>query len=227
MISIWPPDFETLDATWRWLVSAWNCLGLPALLAVCGILLLRREDRAAWADRRRSVRVIGLIHYGLALWSILAVGSALWAARAMEAVAAQVILGEVAPALPIAFDVPLGFGLRRLNRWARWAALPVWLLRTVFAAWLVSLAWRYGAVFDVTEWPSAFAARVMPLIVLAVLLLPGTGRALRKDPEEGTTPGKTDVVAALVVRGMLVVLGSVVLTDLIDFLVRALSPDVS
>ena len=222
-----PPDFETLDSAWRWSVSAWNCLGLPLLLVVYLILAIRRPESASWADRRRSVRIIGLIHYGLALWLITAVGSALWAARAMEAVAAQVVLSEVAPALPIAFDLPLGFGLRRLNRWARWAALPVWLLRTAFAAWLVWLAWRYGAAFDRTEWPSAFAGRIMPLIVLIVLLLPGTARALRKNGEEKATPGKVDVVVALAVRGMLIVLGSVVLTDAIDCLVRAVALDVS
>ncbi len=223
----WPPDFESLDSAWRWSVSAWNCLGLPLLLVAYSILLFRRSEPERWADRRRSVRLIGLIHYGLALWSITAVGSALWAARVMEAVAAQVVLSEVAPAIPIAIDLPLGFGLRRLNRWARWLALPVWLLRTVFAAWLVSLGWRYGAAFDVTEWPSAFAARVMPLIVLVVLLLPGTGRALRKNAEEKATPGKGDVVIALAVRWLLIVLGSVVLTDAIDCLVRALALDVS
>ena len=222
-----PPDFETLDSAWRWLVSAWNCFGLPALLVVYSILALRRPEPVSWADRRHSVRFIGLIHYGLALWSITAVGSALWSARVMEAVAAQVVLSEVAPAIPIAFDLPLGFGLTHLNRWARWVSLPVWLLRTAFAAWMGSLAWRYGAAFDWTEWPSAFAGRVMPFIVLVVLLFPGTARALRKNVEQEATPGKIDVVVALAVRGMLIVLGSVVLTDAIGCLVQALDSDVS
>src|SRR4051812_14176694 len=108
MTLAWPPDFETPDSAWRWSVSAWNCLGLPLLPVVYSILILRRHDSASWADRRRSIRVVGLIHFGLALWSITAVGSALWASRAMGTVAAQVVLSEIAPALPIAFDLPLG-----------------------------------------------------------------------------------------------------------------------
>ena len=219
----WPPDPEMLDSSLRSAVSAWNTIGLPLVLAVLGFVLLRYRERAIWADRRRSVRVIGLIHYGLAMWAITAVVSALWASRTMEAVAAQVIISEVVPTIPILFDLPLGFGLRRLSRWARWISLPVWGLRSVFAAWLVSLAWKYGPVFDPTEWPSAVAGRLLPLIVLVVLLLPGTARALKEKPGETTAPGTVDVVAALVVRGLAIVLGSVVLTDAIDWTIRALA----
>ena len=218
----WPLDSDSVDSALRLAVSWWNGLGLPLLLVVLAFRLAKRDIKT-WADRRKTIRVVGLIHYALALWSVTTVASALWVSRGMEAVAAQVFLSEVAPAIPIAFNVLIGLGLRRLARWAWVGALLLGMIRAAFTGWLLGMALQFGGSFDLTEWPTLVSSRLLPVVVLGILVLPGTWRALKRNAEDEGTPGKIDVVAALFARGMLIVLASAVLTDAIDTVVRALT----
>lgn len=220
MSMTWPPDPDSVDSALRLGVSLWNGLGLPLLLVV-GMVRLARADPKTRADRRQTVRIVGAIHLWLALWSITAVASALWVSRGMEAVATQVLISEVAPAIPAAFNVLIGLGLRRLARWAWVGALIVGVIRAVFTGWLLSLALQFGGSFDPAEWPTIVSGRVLPLVVLVALICPGTWLALRGVGCDA--PGKMDLVLALLVRATRTVLASVVLTDLIDGLVRALA----
>ena len=133
------------------------------------------------------------------------------------------VSSEVAPAIPIAFNVLIGLGLRRLARWAWVGALILGTIRAGFTGWLLWMSWQFGGTFNFDEWPTLVSTRILPAIMLVILLLPGTWRALKPIAEDEVTPGKLDVIAAIFSRGALIILASAVLTDAIDALVRALT----
>ena len=167
---------ESVDELINWAVGLWNLLGVPALLACVVIIGLRRGGDRSWADRRHVVRLLGLMHYGFALWSLTVVVAEVWAYRTMGVFPSNPATGLHGSLLTIALDVPIGLGLRRYWRIARWAAVVLAGLRLVIAGMVVWYIGKFGVVFDMYEWPRFAVARVLPLFMLVVLLLPGTAR---------------------------------------------------
>lgn len=216
----WSP--EAVGEAWVRAVALWNVAGLPALLIAAAAATLTRR-RADWADRRRVVRQLGLMHYGLAAWSLTTVVDEFWASRAQGFAGTNVV--AVVPALvSVLVDPPLGFGLRRFRRAARWAAVAFGTLRWTLVVWLTAIGRQFGASLDWTEWPRLAAGRALPAFVLVALLLPATGRAFAArgdEPAPGPEPGPVDRAVALASRLFLVVLGSAVATDALDWAVRA------
>jgi hypothetical protein len=220
---IWPP--ETLDDALVTAIAAWNLFGLPALLMAVATGTLVAAKRAkigsalgpAWSDRRRVVRQFGWIHIGLALWGLTTVVDELWTYRTMGIFPSNPVTGLFGSLLGILVDVPIGLGLLALRRWARWAAVVLAAVRVWIAWWVVSWIWKFGAALDPTEWPRTAVGRVLPVFLLFVLLLPGTARAVKHAEPPA---GRLDGVVALATRLFLVVLGSVVVTDAIDWVAR-------
>ena len=217
---------ESVDELINWAVGLWNLIGLPALLAgvvVVALVGLRRGGDRSWADRRHLVRILGLIHYGFALWSLTVVVAEVWAYRTMGVFPTNPATGLHGSLLAITLDVPIGLGLRRYWRLARWAAILLAGLRMAIAGMVVWYIGKFGVVFDVYEWPRFAVARVLPLFMLGVLLLPGTARLFRGAGRENeTAPGSRDLALALLARLFLIMLGSVVLTDALDWALRTL-----
>jgi hypothetical protein len=198
------------------LIAVWNLFGLPVLLEAVAIVATRRAGAGVQTDPAQVVRRVGLINYGLALWGLTTVVSELWAYRVMGIFPANPIEGFHGSLLMIAADVPIGFGLRRLWRGWRWAAIVLTLVRLGLKILLNSLTWPYGLQVDPTEWPRVVVSNVLPPVLVVVLLLPSTARAFRKSTDRA--PPRW---VAILVLLLLVVLGSVVVTDAVDWTIRA------
>jgi hypothetical protein len=223
----WSP--EAVDAALVQGVALWNVYALPAVLAAVAVVSLVRGrgggvgDARPWADPRRVVRRVGLMHYGLALWSLTTVASELWAARAMGVLPSNPVTGLFGSTLALLIDAPLGAGLRGFWRGARWGAVVVAAFRTVVAAWVTAFSRQFGAVVDLDEWPRYAVARALPPFLLFVLLLPSTARAFRSRDATppAPAPGPFGAAVALISRLFLVVVASVVVTDAVDAAARA------
>jgi hypothetical protein len=226
----WPGAWESVDDAILTVVAAWNVFGLPALLAVVAVASSLARSRAkaneqALRDSRgraATVRKIGLIHYGLALWA------AVWLAGELRSYAEQ---GGF-PANPVFTEMPwltlgalcdlaVGFGLRRLSRRARVAAALLALWRSGLDVLFAVVGWRHGATLDWTEWPRLAVSYALPPFLAVVLLLPGSSRAFRtRDDNTDAPPTRLDWSLSLLVRLWLVVIGSVVATDALDTALR-------
>jgi hypothetical protein len=207
-----------------WLNDAlafWNLYGLPLLLMLAAIAWFWRRDEADRDDRRVAIRRLGLSHYGLALWGLITIAAEVWEAHAsgQGIYPSNPVTGLYGSVIATLLDVPIGFGLRRLWRAARWAALAPAIVRVAFGVWATSWIWTYGATFDPADWPTFTAARLLPVFAMILLLWPGTGRVFRGS--EPAVSSRIDMLFALVALLFLSVLGSVVVTDAADRLIRA------
>ena len=205
----------TLDDALLAIAWYWNLFGLP-------ILLITASARRAWSVRRTIAHDLGWIHIGLAYCSLIWLCQALWASRGMEFVAAHFALDVLLPLISVLVNLPIGFGLLRLNRWARRVAIPCIALRAAFGIWTASWV-RYGATLDWTEWPGLVVDHVLPAWVLLVLLLPGTARAFQREAEPSIKPSRFDAVLAFPTHWLLVILGSVAVLDSLDLSARVLA----
>jgi hypothetical protein len=194
----------TLDETLLAIAWYWNLFGLPVVLVAATVWRARGEHRSVARD-------LGWIFIGMACWSLIWLGQALWAARGMGFVAAHLVLDLLVPLISAMVNLPIGFGLLRLNRWARWVAIPWCALRAAFGIYTASLV-RYGSTLDWTEWPRLFVEHALPAAVFLLLLLPGP-------PIEQS---RFHQAIALLTRWLLVIVGSVVVLDALDFSARAL-----
>jgi hypothetical protein len=222
---------ETVDVTLATIATVWNLYCLPALLvALSADLLIRgraylepgEPSPRAWVIDRSVVQRIGMLHYLLSLWSLTTIASELWSARLMGGLPLSPAL--FSSILALAVDLPLGLGLRRFWRGARWSAVVVAALRSAVAAWVTSFQQQYGAALDLTEWPRLVVSRALPFFVLTVLLLPSTARVFwtrGASTSETSPPRPGGIAVALVSRVFVVLLSSVVFTDALDWALRA------
>jgi len=173
------------------LVMLWNIYGLPVLLVVVAIVvLIRRRSRSStvvWLDGLRAVRLIGLIHYGLALRSLVQLIQELMTLRVMGV--AESFANLICWALAVLVNPFLGLGLRRrrprCRRWAMaWYAF-LSLIAIVVTVW----RWRYHAAFDPARWPDDLIGNGLPLFLLGVMLLP---RIKRVFAAEVSSPREVD-----------------------------------
>jgi hypothetical protein len=199
--------WATIDEALLAIAWYWNLFGLPSLLIALMIWRARKP-------RGPVARELGWLFIGMACWSLVWLGQGLWASRGMGFVAAHLALDLLLPLISVVVNLPIGLGLLRRNRWARWAAIPWIALRAGFGIWAASWV-RYGATLDWTEWPRLVVEHVLPAWVLIVLLLPSTARALRREAEPSPS--------VLLPRWLLVILGSVVVLDALDLSVRVLT----
>lgn len=200
----------------RW-VATWNVYGLPALLAVVAVFRWRSEGSPG--ARTRAARRLGLIHVGLAAWSATRVVDELWAYRAMGIFPSNPVTGMAGSLLAMAVDLPLGLGLLGRRGWSRWLALTLGMARLVLAGLILQWTWRHAAAVDLTEWPRLALSYGFPALSVVVPLWPGMAGVFRG---EGEAPGGrgTSALAVVCLLG-LVTLGSVVVTDAVDWALRA------
>jgi hypothetical protein len=201
-------------------VAAWNVFVLPVLLLAVAIARARAE-RAPGALRRVGRR-LGLIHLGLAAWSLTRVVDELWAYRSMGIFPSNPLTGFAGSLLAIALDLPVGLGLRALRPWARRAALLLATFRLALTALVLFWTWSHGAVVDLTEWPRQALSVALPPFSLAALLWPGM-KTIFHDHEAVDRPSRYSWIFSLVASLFLIALGTIVAADAVDWLLRAVS----
>lgn len=224
------------------LIAAFHLYVLPPIVAavVLGALLRGRRApegatesgdddlamRRARFDRERTVRRIGLLNYGLALRSLIAVVPEFQTYATAGSFGSLAPLSVGVPLVVAAVSLPLGVGLRRLSPRARraeavWSAL-VSALTLLVTIWM----WHYGAAVDLAEWPDLAVSKLLPPFLLLVMLLPGTRavvsaehQALVARTPRPARPVGHSVISALTL-GFLVILGSVVIVNALDWAIR-------
>jgi len=156
------------------LVALWNIYGLPCMLVVVEIVvLIRRRSRSSTAvglDGLRTVRLIGLIHYGLALRSLVQLIQELLTLRVMGV--AESFPNMICWALAVLVNPFLGLALRRRRPRARRWAMAWYAFLSSIAIVVTLWRWRYHAAFDPARWPDDLVGQGLPLFLLGVMLLP-------------------------------------------------------
>jgi hypothetical protein len=130
----------------------------------------------------------------------------------------------------------LGFGLWNVRVRARRFAIVWHALSSSLAVGVTYWMWRYSAAIDLAEWPDYVVAKVMPLFLLFVMLLPRTRRlfssGLRTEPPgkfaelaenaPGVVPGVWPVLSLMVLM-FLIVVCSTLLVDSADWIDRTVN----
>jgi hypothetical protein len=187
-----PPAPEPSAWGFLTLVAWWNLYGLPALLTIVAISAALwhvrdhpppipagpAEDREA---RRRltrlaTIRAISFIHVGIALRAAVGLIQEILTIRTQGIPQSFPITGLFLPAIAIPANLAIGHGLFRVRRWGRRAAIVWDALWAIVALAVVYWQWRYHAAVRLDQWPDYLVADVVPWILLALMLLPGTGR---------------------------------------------------
>jgi hypothetical protein len=238
-----PASDNSIGRDFLTLVTLWNLYGLPLVLAVVaiGVMIRRRltSSAAAGLDGLRTVRLIGLIHYALALRSLVQLMQELLTLRAMGI--PESIATLTTCALSVLVNPLLGLALRhrppRARRWAiSWYAfLSLIAVRVTF--WL----WRYHVEVDPARWPDHLVGYGLPLFLLGVMLLPRIKRVFAPESaprrEMGSEPGDRERVPApaqtwststparwtivsLLCLSLLIVAGSTLVVDVADWASR-------
>ena len=228
------------------LVTLWNLYGLPLLLAVVAIgVVIRRHltsSNAAGLDGWRSVRLIGSIHYALALRSLCQLMQELLTLRAMGI--PESFASLITCALSAAVNPLLGLGLRHRPPRARRWAISWYAFLSFFAIMATLWLLRYHVEIDPARWPDHLVGYGLPLLLLAVMLLPRIKRAfaLESAPRRdvGSEPGDPErtpataqmlststparwTIASLLCLLLLIVVISTLIVDLADWAGRLVS----
>ena len=244
-----PTDVET--GTWDviTLIAWWNLYGLPVLLfLVATAVMIRRLRQGSNATEglrldsrgdssreplRATIRLIALIHLGLAIRAGIGLVQELLSLREQGIPQSNPVTGFIIPVISIPANLAIGHGLWRIRPWGRRVAIG-WDLVVVVVTALV-LAWqvKHGATVWLDQWPDYLIFAGLPWFLLVVMLLPGT-RALFSLTQSGTIrgtkaggepiPPRSFDVLWLMSLLLLIVLLSTTLMDASDWLVRSLSP---
>jgi len=198
-----PTGDDSIEWSFLTLVTLWNLYGLPLLLAVvAGAVVIRRRSTsraAAGLDGLRTVRLIGLIHYALALRSLCQLTQELLTLRAMGI--PESFANLITCALAVLVNPLLGLGLRHRPPRARRWAISWYAFLSLFAIGATLWLWRYHVEVDPARWPDHLVGYGLPLLLLGVMLLPRIKRVFAADaasrPEVGSEPGDRERVPAL------------------------------
>ncbi len=186
------------------LVTLWNLYGLPLLLAVVAIgVLIRRHltsSATAGLDGPRTVRLIALIQFALALRSWFQLTQELVTMRTMGVTEsfASIITYTVG-----SFVNPLlALGLRhRPPRGRRWA-ISWYAFWSLIAVKAMHWRWRFSVQIDPARWPDDLVGYGLPLLLLGVMLMPRIKRVFAAEPASppavGSQPADADRVPAAI-----------------------------
>ncbi len=160
-------DFSTL-AAW------WNLYGLPILLLVVLIAVsVRNRLRAttpAWQTAAGVLLMVGLIHCGLAVQSLLALVQELLTLRVMGIPESLITL--VGAFVSTIVNVMLAVGFLRRRPRLRRVALVWYLWLSLLAAIVCVWLWYYGVRVDVASWPEQLVSKLLPPFLLVLMMLP-------------------------------------------------------
>ena len=207
------------------LVAWFNLYVLPvAVFAVVAAALWRgrRAPVDARLDRVRTVRLLGLCHFGLALRALLMTVPEWFVYREAGAFASLMIVNVAWPLTVALACAAIALGLFRLRPWARWVAVAVDGFLSLVGLLVVGWQLAYGAAVYAWDWPEVAAGRILPIFALIVLLTPATARVMAgRDSLEvpaQVRPGVTSLLAL----AFLVVLVAMVGVNALDWAVRYL-----
>jgi hypothetical protein len=206
------------------LIDCWNLYALPTILVVTAIVVILRQSRrtSGAGSSRRIVDRLGLIHYLLSLSFLIAIAQE-WLSGGATGPQILLIKSLYAPLLSVVVNALLGFGLRRLSRRARLAAILWNAVWTLIA--LISMTWRvyYHATIDPARWPDdIFVAKLLPMLLFILLLLPPVKRVFdRSSPDDDP---RENVVISLLALVALIILASTLTIDIADWTFRVAFP---
>jgi hypothetical protein len=233
-----PADGDSIEWDFLTLISWWNLFGLPLLLLVVAAAVLirqrRRPQAAAGLDALRTVRLIGLIHYGLALRALCQLTQELLTMRAMGI--SESFANLITSTLAVLVNPLLALRLRHQPPRGRWWAIAWYAFLSSIAIAVTRWLWHYHVEIDPARWPDHLIGYGLPLLLLAVMLLPRTRRAFAaaaacepdREPADGepapaltltlraVTPPRWSMVSLLILLLLIVVLSTLAL-DLIDW----------
>jgi hypothetical protein len=155
-------DFPTL-AAW------WNLYGLPALLLVAGAVVVARQlmrGSMMTEPRRTTVRMMALIHLGLAVRAGIGLAQELLTLRTQGIPQSFPVTGLVAPAVSVVMNLVVGHGLWHLRPWGRRTAIGWDPQVAILMALVVGWQWKYHAAVRLDQWPDYLVADVLPWFLL-------------------------------------------------------------
>jgi hypothetical protein len=176
------------DATgWDFLALLWwwNLCLLPVVLIATGALVFTRQflrGSQSTTDARRDgvriLRLIALIHFGLAIRAAIALVQELLTFREMGV--AESFANFILAVLGVLVNPALGLGfwLRRPAAW--WFGVAWYAFLSVIQVMVIRWLLDYSGPFDPIWWPYHAAGKVLPFFLLVVMFLPRTRRAFIK-----------------------------------------------
>jgi len=233
-----PPDAEATAWDFQFVTECWNLYGLPAVLVVVALTVLIRQrlrpvagsvselTDAGQAQPTRSrlvaVRMIALIHLGLAMRFGVGLAQDLLTLREQGIPQSNFVTGIIVPVIAIPVNLAIGHGLWRLRRWGRKLAIPWDALVAIITALVAFWQWKYRASARLDQWPDYLVSDVLPWFLLVVMLLPGT-RLLFVVSRPSPAPGGRRWLSAVsfVALLLLIVVISTLVVDVADWGVRS------
>ena len=192
-----PVTGDSIEWDFLSLVTLWNLYGLPVLLVAAAVVIGLRFRPAApgLLDGFRTVRLISLIHYGLALRGLIQLVQELLTMRAMGV--PESFANLITWTIAVLVNPLLGLGLwQRRPRARRWA-IAWYVLLSVIAIIVTVWLQRYHVAIDPARWPDHLVGKGLPLFLLGVMLLP---RIITAEPVPQrvleTDPGNRERMAA-------------------------------
>lgn len=198
-------DFPTLE--W-W----WNLVGLPVLLGIASAVAFARGRDVSVVIRR-----LGLVHLVLASRAGVALVQELLTLRVMGIPQSFPVTGILWPFVTLVVDLLLARGLWRRTPRARRGALVWQTLQAVLAVPVVWFFWRYSVPVEPADWADHLVSKGFPFVILGLLWnrRVAGGFTLEGEPDHAPARG-----LALISICLVVVAGSTLAVDLVDWLVR-------
>ena len=240
-----PPEAELAAWDYQSLTEYWNLYGLPALLVVVAIAAAMRERLRSGAgsvvelpelsqaqptrSRIAAVRLIALIHLGLAMRAGVGLAQELLTLRGQGIPQSNFVTGLIVPVIAIPVNLAIGHGLWRLRRWARRVAISWDALVAIITALVAFWQWKYRASARLDQWSDYVVSDVLPWFLLVVMLLPGT-RLLFAGPRPALAPASQSLkggrrrwlsVVTIAALLLLIVVISTLVVDVADWVMRS------
>jgi len=191
-VSDGPTEWDFLTLVWYWHLCA-----LPVVLVAAAVLVFARPivrglnaKKDARIDGMRIVRLIALIHLGLAVSASIALAQELLTFREMGV--AESFSNLILAVLGVLVYPALAFGFWRRRPAAWWFAIAWYALRSVIAVMVIRWWVDYSVPFQPVWWPTHAAGQVLPLFLLVVIFLPRTRRAFATKTKPEARPVERD-----------------------------------
>jgi hypothetical protein len=241
-----PPDVEPMGWDFPTLADGWNLYGLPTLLALVVLAVIRwrlrmrgtpraevdgQDSDAALLARLSAIRLITLTHLVQAIRSGIGLARELLTLQSQGIPQSFPVTGILVPGIALVANLAIGHGLFHVRPWGRKAAISWNALVAVITALMAAWQWRYHATVRLDQWPDYLVSDGLPWFRLIVMLLPRTRSVFTAGRERllevrrnapGLSRGRLSLVWLLALLLLIVVL-STLLIDAAGWLASALS----
>jgi hypothetical protein len=190
-------------AEWDFLtyVTGWNLYALPALLLVTGVFIFLKNRRRRGADPaaidddgRRLVRIIALIHLGLAFHGAIRLVQELLTLRVMGVT--ESFANFIVESLAVIVNPLLAIGFWLARPMARFSAIAWYLFLSAIAVIVTRWYWYYHVPVEPRTWPNHLSGKLMPLFLLVVLFLPRVKQVFARKKKAVPPPNEIDATEA-------------------------------